>query len=282
MQQHQENVRVLVVGDLGRTEFRQAATWLENHAALTIVPDLTRARDHLRDSEEPPTLIVLPQPHPGQYRSAEVESLRQLAPLSPIVALLGNWCEGEVISGHPCAGVFRIFWYQFQPRLGTDTERFLQGKCPLWGLPPTAPSDQHWLKLSQFPLKPRQGLIAVHADDRQTASTLMDVCESVGYATVWVRSGQRITLRGVMACLWDAPTSRRPPIEGARRLWQHMGPVPLVALLGFPRVSDMCQLQNAGVAALLAKPYLIDELLWQLDRVIQSAAKRPRGTRPAA
>jgi hypothetical protein len=41
----------------------------------------------------------------------------------------------------------------------------------------------------------------------------------------------------------------------------------LVALLGFPRVDDRRQLLREGITAVVSKPYLIDDLLWQLNRV---------------
>ena len=51
--------RVLVVGSLDRAEFRDAAYWLYQHAALVVASSLDDAADRIRCLDPPPTLIVL-------------------------------------------------------------------------------------------------------------------------------------------------------------------------------------------------------------------------------
>ena len=53
------------------------------------------------------------------------------------------------------------------------------------------------------------------------------------------------------------------------QLRDRLGPtVPIVALLGFPRVEDRDRALAAGATAVLAKPLLLDDLFWQLDQLI--------------
>jgi CheY-like chemotaxis protein len=48
-----------------------------------------------------------------------------------------------------------------------------------------------------------------------------------------------------------------------------MGPAPIVALLNFPRVEDRDRALAAGAAAVLSKPVLVEDLLWQLRQIAQ-------------
>src|SRR5690606_19180040 len=54
----------------------------------------------------------LAQPLPGIYKQAQIETLRQLAPLAQIVVVAGTWCEGELRTGKPQSGVLRLYWHE--------------------------------------------------------------------------------------------------------------------------------------------------------------------------
>lgn len=271
------DLRVLAIGDRTRSEFCDAIEWFARRATLVVAAGVAEAEQWLRAADNPPTLILLLESHPGEYRSELLEGLRRLAPLARFIALLGSWCEGETTSGQPCAGVWRTYWHQWRPRLMADIERFLHGVCPLWGLPPTASDDELWLRLAGLARKSRHGLIAIHAPDRQSAGSLMDACHSVGYATVWLRPPVRMAIQGVTACLWDVPPLTSPLSGVARRVLEDLGSVPLIALLSFPRLEAHRELRQAGAAAVVSKPYRIDDLLWHLDEVTQAGS---RGARP--
>ncbi len=266
------DLRVLAIGDRARSEFSDAIGWFERRATLAVAAGVAEAEQGLRAADNPPTLILLLESHPGEYRSESLQALRRLAPLARFIALLGSWCEGETTSGQPCAGVWRTYWHQWRPRLMADIERFLHGECPLWGLPPTASDDELWLRLAGLPHKRRQGLIAIHAPDRQSAGALMDACHSVGYATVWLRPPARMVLQGVTACLWDVPPFTSPLSGVASRVLEELGNTPLIALLSFPRLEAHRDLRQAGAAAVVSKPYRIDDLLWHLDQVARGHA----------
>ena len=275
MQNYPVRFHVLAVGNFRRAEFDEVAQWLHRHATLTVACDTEQAADYLRSVDIPPTLIVFAQCYPGQYASDQIERLRRLAPLTRLMALLGSWCEGEARSGKPYAGVSRAYWHQWLPRIDVDLETFLQGKCPMWGLPPTLTESERWLRMSRVPLESREGLIAIHAPDSETTGALMDVCSKAGYATLCIKPGQKQLLRGATACLWDVPGSAASSVDRARRLLEQLGRVPLVAIINFPRIDDCQQLRRAGAAAIISKPYVTDDLLWQLDQLRQAGGNQP-------
>jgi hypothetical protein len=259
-------ITVVLVGDTDRAEFREACASLEALGDTTTVPDLDAAAERLIDAPLPPDLIVLAQSRPGEFSSPGVDRLRALAPLARMVALLGSWCEGETRSGRPLPGVIRIYWHQWLPRLAQELDRIRCGRCPTWGLPATAGDDERLL-LGSPPRLARHGLVAIHARRFEAADWLSAACRLGGYATVWLPPGWRTRVEGAAALVFDGSDfSGREPAE-LRRAGAELGPLPIVVLLDFPRAADRDRARAAGAAAVLSKPLLVDDLLWQLEAV---------------
>ena len=261
------DMHVLVIGDTGRDEFRDAAEWLERNATVSAALSVGQAAGILSSLSEPPTGIVVAQAFPGQFTTEQVERLRRLAPLTPVMGLLGSWCEGEMRSGRPAPGMTRDYWHCWRPRAEDDWRRLTDGHCPLWGLPTTVTEDERWLRRSRVALTSRTGLTVVRADTLDTATALMEACREGGYSAVWLGAVPSTAIQGAAACLWDVGAFGPPKLVEARDLRRQLGLVPLVAVMGFPRIDDRRQLLREGIAAVVSKPYLIDDLLWQLNRV---------------
>ena len=257
----------LVIGDMQRDEFREAAEWLERNATVSAAVSVDQAAGILSSLGEPPTVFVLAQAFPGQFTTQQVERLRRLAPLTPVIGLLGSWCEGEMRSGRPAAGMTRDYWHGWHPRAEGDWRRLVDGHCPLWGLPTTATEDERWLSRSRVALTSGKGLIVVRANELDTANALMDACREGGYSAVWLGAVPSTAICGAAACLWDIGAFGPPKLVEAHDLLRQLAPLPIVAVMGFPRIDDRRQLLREGIAAVVSKPYLIDDLLWQLNRV---------------
>jgi hypothetical protein len=112
-----------------------------------------------------------------------------------------------------------------------------------------------------------QGLLAIHTRNAETASALCDAAARHGFGAAWVRSRPMPFISGVRAAIWEA--TRGTPDE-ARELaaWRSaLGGVPLVALLDFPRVEDRDLARAAGVALVVSKPFWLDDLFGQIERL---------------
>lgn len=59
------------------------------------------------------------------------------------------------------------------------------------------------------------------------------------------------------------------------RLAAELSGAPVIALVGFPRVEDRDQILAAGASAVLSKPVLVDDVLWQLDAVLRDGGLSP-------
>ena len=281
--------RVLLVGDYAQRDFREVVAWLEEHTQLALAlsvaeglaamsvegaassavePDVA-AEDGRETARQRlvPDVIVVAQSRPGQISPLQVERLHVASPLSRLVTLAGSWCEGELRSGRPCAGVIRVLWHQWQPRLIP----FLQpGSAPVpgtWQMPRTASLDER-LSSTVDCWPRRDGLVAIHTDARETFATLSEACHAGGYATVWYLSGDAVAASGVVAALADGVSCDPRGIGFLRQVVQRHHPAPVIALLDFVRRQDYDLARSAGVSAVLAKPFLVYDLLWHLDNSV--------------
>jgi len=276
--------RVLLVGDYAHRDFSEVVAWLEQHTQLawaaTVMDGLAAmgpsaaAESEGGGGDEPaadrliPDVMIVAQSRPGQISPQQIERLHAASPLSRLVTLAGSWCEGELRSGRPCTGVIRILWHQWQPRLVP----FLQsGSAPVpatWRMPRTVSLDEQFAA-TVGPVWPRrEGLVAIHADARETFLALSDACHEGGYATVWYPSEQAVAASGVVAALADGVSCEAREVSWLRHVVQRHRPAPVIALLDFVRRQDYELARAEGVSAILAKPFLVYDLLWRLDHSI--------------
>ncbi len=257
----------VVIGQIDREEFQPAATALHELTRLVAVVTVEAAAKLMTGRGFVPDLIVFAQSRPGEFSTAQVDRLRRLAPLARVVGLLGPWCEGETRTGRPWPGVIRVNWYHWLPQSARAVAKLLQGQCPSWGLPPTANDDDRLLAAAAQPLPRRRGLVVISAPHRATYESLSTACASSGYHTEWVRSDQPAAIRGATAALWVGGDLGRSEVAVLRRFASQLPGVPVVALLDFPRVSTCERARACGAAAVVARPFQLEDLIWQLDRV---------------
>jgi CheY-like chemotaxis protein len=233
-------------------------------ARIVRVPDLQAAAAHLADGSPAVDLIVCVQSRPGEFSDAAIDALRRLAPLARVWRLLGSWCEGEQRSGRPPSGCTHTYWHQWRQRAARDFAAARAGRCPLWGLPPTATADERGLAIAQTPVEKRTGLIVVCAQRAETASALAEACRPAGFSTTVVVGDQPFAAGGATALLWDTSVEEACEVRRVERLRSAAGGAPLLALVGFPRPDDCRRAMAAGVTAVISKPFLVPDLLGYL------------------
>jgi hypothetical protein len=266
---------VLAVGDTQRPEFREARAVLDRMADVVPARDIDAAVDRLAEGRLAADLIVLAQAYPGQYRREGVERLRRLAPLARLLALLGSWCEGESRSGDPWPAAVRVYWHQWPARCGRELAGLAGGLRGSWTLPATAGDEERLLALNPAPGARREGLIVVCAQQVEMGDWLADACRQRGYATVWVRPGESVRPGGARAAIFDGADADAVEADQLRGLAESLEPAPVVALLDFPRIEDQARAVRAGAAAVLSKPLLLEDLFWQLDRLLMRTGEPP-------
>ncbi|HEX3997366.1 MAG TPA: hypothetical protein VHX65_02335 [Pirellulales bacterium] len=263
---------VLLVGDAMRSEFAHVFEWLREHSELAVVSDMAAAAERLAAADWDPELIVVAQSWPGEFSPKQIDRLRRMRPLARLSELLGSWCEGETRTGRPAGGTLRNYWHQWLPRMGPQFERAARGQRPVWSLPTTATDDERLLATVERGELPQRtpasrGLIAVLLSSGVMARAVCDACPTRGYACIWLPHGREKYLAGVRAVIWDAPPVVESWAGSMAQLRQAWKDTPIVALAGFPRIEDVERLRAAGAAAVVSKPFLLDDLFWQIEQL---------------
>ncbi len=262
-----DRLGVLFVGDADWPEFRDVHQWLAEQSTLTTAADLSAALSIVEDSQVEPVLVVLAQRWPGEFTGPRIERLRRAAPLARFSELLGSWCEQPARGIESVTGTFSYYWHQWVPRMAPEFALQAGGEVPVWNLPPTATDEEHLLAVSERPLRQHQGLLAIHTRDSDAAAALCDAAAGRGFAAVWLRGPQMSHLAGVRAGIWDA-TNTSPTEAHEMNQWRGaLGGVPIIAFIGFPRVEDHSRFIDAGAAAIVSKPFWLDDVFWQIEQL---------------
>jgi len=258
---------ILVVGNTDRAEFREAREVLERWGRVIAAADASAAAAALAEGEDPVDLIVVAQGFPGEFPAERVDSLRRLAPLARVVALLGSWCEGETRTGRACPGAIRVYWHQWVARAERELSRLHEGRCSAWSLPSTASDEEQILVSAEEPIAQRQGLVAIYSARFEMQEWLAAACRRAGLTTAWLRPDRLDAPGPARLVLFDATDGRGEELEHLRRLNAWVPRPAIVALVDFPRVEDRDRLRSAGADAVLSKPLLVEDLFWQLDHL---------------
>lgn len=242
---------VLAIGPWTDGEFLAARSQIDGSAQWQLLDDFDTARPWLEESDELVGTILVAQSLPGQLSTADIDSIRLLAPLAQIVVITGTWCEGEIRTGKPVAGVLRLHWHELPQWWRT---RFNQGSPWSYSLEGALhPRNLH-------PSLHLQGKVAVYTPALASFEALSGALSPTGLECEW----HRYTLpHGTLVGIWDGAQLDDPELlrlkSFAAPICEHGGS--LVVLLDFPRKEHFAQLKDVGRTAILGKPYIISDLI---------------------
>ncbi len=259
---------ILLVGNSDRSEFRPARSALAAWGQVVGFPSAKSAADALNEGLVTADVIVVAQAFPGEFSHRAIDRLRRAAPLARLLGLLGSWCEGEMRTGKPWPGAVRVYWHQWLPRCSREFERIRQGESAAWGLPPTATEEERLLMASDWP-PPQDGLIAIHTRLVAMHGWLSEALRRRGFSTVWLRPPHSARASDATAAVFDSSDCRDPQFSQLEDLATVLRPAPIIALLDFPRAEDRDRALSAGATAVVSKPLHLDDLFWQIDRLLE-------------
>jgi len=268
-------MRVLFIGDARRDEFQAPLAWLRERTELLLAVNVTQAEAALPSTHIAPALVIFASARPGEFSRAEVERLHARFPLARLRSLLGSWCEGESRSGKPWPGVPRVYANQFIPGFSRWLSTFEEGSPASVDLPRTATDAEVLLATPAVTCRNQHGGALVIARRCLTFEALADACEICGLTAVWNGSPSVGEVRGAALVLWDSAGWGPFERETLERVVAATAPAPVVALLDFPRLHECEQALASGAKAVVSKPYLLNDLLWQIEYLSSSA---PRST----
>ena len=257
------STRVLITGDLEHREFSDAVRWLENHTHLIKQKCIDTALDQLSRMDTAPDVIVVAQSRPGQFSSSKIEHLHAASPLSRIVALLGSWCEGEMRTGRPWPGVTRVYWHQWPQR---GARELSAGTMRSWSMPRTTSDAECVLRLSNQRESVQSGLILIDAQTTSNFDYLADICRSVGWTCRRLEPSDYRSAKNAHCVIWNRGVNEQRLSSQLRDLVRKSHPAPVLALLDFPRREDQQMAISAGAKSVISKPFLVSDILHELDR----------------
>lgn len=231
------------------------------------------------DGSPVPDLIVVLDSYPGQVPLRRVEEWQSAAPIAPVWHVLGSWASGVGRVGPVIPGAVRVAWHHAQGRLQHDLERLKRGLPFTWGQPAIREDEARWSALAQAETGEPQVLrgpngqgirVLIVSHDRETLDFLAQTVRGWG-GMPHCRQGSTLENAPQLdIVLWDYGTDQLSEAAEAIRRFS-VGPIVLIA--GFPRGSEMTACRRAGVAAVVAKPYVLEELRSALKEAVASLAQ---------
>ena len=269
-------------------EFERPLADLKQMAEVIECNSPKLALEYIQNTSLPPELIVIAQSRPGQFSSSQLDALVRLAPLARFIQLLGSWCEGESRTGQPWPGAKRIFWYDWPGEVARNHSQLKVGEAGSWSSPPTSLAEENWLFpashvgiqthspiLHEASISTREQisapLILVCTRRSSFGEALAISCRQEGFASLWLPPHGRAEIQGVGAILWEGVQLRSHEEAELKLLTQLYPDVPILACADFPRLETQRRAISAGAKAILAKPLVIADLFWHLNRWLSRA-----------
>jgi len=253
---------LLVIGDVSRREFSVVRESLSDREGVHVAffQGRSSAAEPLLVADKQPDVIVLLHARPA-FQDDDLAAIRRCCPATPIVVVLGSWCEGETRTGRPMLGVSRVFWYEWRTFLERNLAAIRLGVCPEWGWPVTTSPDEAIDQRSADELPQGSGLVAVCCEELAVTEALAELLRRAGYATACYQSEGDTALGNVRAVVWDVQSVDEETVKqifAAAEL--HPGAIH-VLLAAFPRWQESVRLAKVPNLHELAKPFSIDDLL---------------------
>ena len=264
--------KVLITGDYWHSDFRALIPKMD--CVTTLIPADKLSDEHLVHGSF--DLIVLAASRRDQFSHAWVESTRGKALPTPLVALLGSWCEGEKRSGEPWPGVQRIYWHQWQNRFDHFIGQLASDQVCDWQLPATsnhADSAMNFTSNRRAEVADGQLMIGVSAVSDHHYQMIDDASQTIRAETCWIEREHldestvtKLSLIVVDADSWNNDVKAR--IEGLRS--DLKADTPIVLLLNFPRESDLPAVHAMGILEVVSKPFQLSDFAMAIERAVET------------
>ena len=255
-----KDLRILVTGQYWHSDFSGLLS-SGNATSVTLYPAEKISK---LTGEEEYDLIVIAQVRREVIDQESVDHLQAVYPNTSTVALLGSWCEGEVRSGVPWAGVPRVYWHQWEGEFNRFVSALTHDKIHDWQLPKTAtPADRiATIKQESFEGEPFEGIIGVSAWTNTQYEMIADSLSAFGIQTCWIErttwDGEAKSLINLVILDDDSISSNLE--NRINWIFTTLGQRPIALTLSFPRADEVEALKKLGVGAIVSKPFTLAEL----------------------
>lgn len=264
--------RILISGDYWHQEFQGILSEFPNAVTLAPIDRLDSMLDQTFD------LIVLAQSRPDQIPAEVAERIQTNHPSTPVIALLGSWCEGGMRSDVPWPGVRRIYWHQWAGRFDQFTNQLSENGITLWHQPGTATdADDTLASTSTAEKQIRETLVAVSAADQTQFELLRDALEPYGWKSCWAERAalDEDTVDLVSAVCVDGNSFSDDLQNRIDWLDSKFSGKPKALVLNFPRSQDVEAAAQRGINDIVSKPFQPNDLKHAIEASIERHDQTP-------
>ncbi len=265
--------RILITGDYWHSDFKDLIAGCSVSTTLVTTDKLLAPQNEAVSqsgsgkgvralSEDAFDLVAIAQSRQGQFDQSLIDGVKAFAGTSPVVMLLGSWCEGEHRSDRPAEGVKRVFWHQWQGRFSTFVDQLAKEGITLWHGPNTeTDADRVGTFLPGESYSGNNLCVGISAWNVESYNVLSEAVKTFGWQTRWVERSSLASLAGAVNVICIDANALDEHLE-RRVAWlkEKVFEVPLVLTLNFPRHHEVADLQNMGITHVISKPFELNDL----------------------
>jgi hypothetical protein len=281
--------RVLLSGDYWHADFQDLI-------AQMFVPATLIPLDKLPATEtERFSLVLIAQSRSNQFDQTVIDTLVALNPLTPVVMLLGSWCEGERRSDQPVEGVKHVYWHQWEGKFAKFCQQMSQEGVSLWHTPATQSDADRIIEVASRISSPNADsetasshavgsvdgvTVGISALDDDTFETLHQAVVAVGGKSKWVERTSWINLSATVAVICVDANSFDSTLERRIRWLQNQtSGVPVIVMLNFPRREEIESLKRMSVISVISKPFELSDLKTAIVRAMENSTSHKKPLR---
>jgi len=265
--------KVLLTGDFWHQDFQGIVSQFDVPATLVPIEKIESVSDSKFD------LVIIAQSRRNQFQSIDIDRVFEFFPNTPLVALLGSWCEGEVRSGQPIAGVVRIYWHQWSGRYERFISQLGQNGITDWHAPKTSSvADRIELQhstLNSNLYQRKLEMIGISAWTQSNYEMLADAVQQFGWQSRWIERAfwDAESTNTVSAVCIDARSWSDDVKNRIKWIRSEFPLVPMVLVVSYPRASELDEIEATGIGFVVSKPFELVDLKSALNNAIEQFEK---------
>jgi len=276
--------RILLTGDYWHSDFKDLIAGGPASSTLVTLdkflhyadPESSASAPSAIGEEDTFDLVVIAQSRQGQFDQSLIDAVKAFAGATPVVMMLGSWCEGELRSDQPAEGVTRVFWHQWKGRFNTFTKHLADNGVTAWHGPETKTEADRIATTGALDSESNSEpfCIGISAWSVEAYDSMSVAIQSFGWKTRWVERTDLSSLEGAVNAICIDANSLDDSLE-RRILWlkDQVFDVPMVLSLNFPRNNEVSKLRSTGVSHVISKPFELNDLRVAICQSIEAGSK---------